>query len=138
MNVSLVDIDSKIPNVALMKASAWHKAQGDSVKFYEPLLDDNIMADSDVFIDACRQLSEARVRVKFDALDIRLVTKETAAALSTVKTDGYIHFAWAYPFVMPYDKTDRYQKDIARWANNKAIWRNTRFQDYDCPTNREA
>ena len=33
MNVLLVDIDSKIPNLALMKLSAWHKAQGDDVGF---------------------------------------------------------------------------------------------------------
>lgn len=31
MKVSLIDIDSKIPNLALMKLSAWHKAQGHEV-----------------------------------------------------------------------------------------------------------
>lgn len=31
MKVLLIDIDSKIPNLALMKLSAWHKAQGDEV-----------------------------------------------------------------------------------------------------------
>lgn len=29
MRVALIDVDSKIPNLALMQASAWHKAQGD-------------------------------------------------------------------------------------------------------------
>lgn len=38
-NVALIDVDSKIPNLALMKISAWHKAKGDNVKFYEPLFD---------------------------------------------------------------------------------------------------
>lgn len=33
MKVLLVDIDSKIPNLALMKISAWHKVQGDDVGF---------------------------------------------------------------------------------------------------------
>jgi hypothetical protein len=33
MDVLLVDIDSKIPNLALMKISAWHKLQGDNVGF---------------------------------------------------------------------------------------------------------
>lgn len=33
MQVLLIDIDSKIPNLALMKISAWHKAQGDLVGF---------------------------------------------------------------------------------------------------------
>jgi hypothetical protein len=33
MRVLLVDVDSKIPNLALMKISAWYKAQGDTVGF---------------------------------------------------------------------------------------------------------
>jgi hypothetical protein len=33
MKVLLVDIDSLIPNLALMKLSAWHKARGDEVGF---------------------------------------------------------------------------------------------------------
>lgn len=33
MNVRLVDIDSRIPNLALMQVSAYHKAQGDEVGF---------------------------------------------------------------------------------------------------------
>ena len=287
MNVCLIDIDSKIPNVALMKLSAYHKALGDSVKLgYEPLfdhpdkayaskifdftkdleywpeceivkggsgydltskldlpdyerimpdyslygcdyaigrftrgcpnncpwcivpkmdgndvrhvadledfwsgqkvvrlLDDNIMADSDEFIRDCEQLSKAGVRVIWEALDIRLVTKETARALATVKIGKTLHFAWdgpsqdqavsrgiaylrnagikpyrlmfyvlvgfnttkaydlhriyslrdmgANPFVMPYNKEDRYQKDLARWCNNKAIFKTTPdFMDY--------
>ena len=36
MRVLLVDIDSKIPNLALMKIAAWHRAQGDAVSFSEP------------------------------------------------------------------------------------------------------
>jgi hypothetical protein len=33
MKALLVDVDSKIPNLALMKISAWHKGQGDEVGF---------------------------------------------------------------------------------------------------------
>lgn len=33
MKILLVDVDSKIPNLALMKLSAWHKARGDDVGF---------------------------------------------------------------------------------------------------------
>jgi len=36
MRIRLIDIDSKIPNLALMKLSAHHKARGDSVSFDEP------------------------------------------------------------------------------------------------------
>lgn len=36
--IGLIDIDSKIPNLALMKLSAWHKAQGDDVELTIPVL----------------------------------------------------------------------------------------------------
>jgi hypothetical protein len=37
MKVAIFDVDSKIPNLALMKLSAFHKSQGDSVELYSPL-----------------------------------------------------------------------------------------------------
>lgn len=38
MKIALVDVDGhNFPNMALMKLSAWHKAQGDSVEWYDPL-----------------------------------------------------------------------------------------------------
>lgn len=38
MKVSLVDVDGRnFPNLALMRISAWHKAQGDTVDWYTPL-----------------------------------------------------------------------------------------------------
>lgn len=288
MKVGLVDVDSKIPNLALMKASAWHKARGDRVKLYEPLfdepdliyaskifeftpdykyfpdgveilrggpgydrraalpfpdadrimpdydlfgcayaigritrgcpnrcpwcivpgmdgnevhrvakltdfwcgqdtvrlLDDNIMADEDIFVDACRELHDARVKVIWEALDIRLVTDRSARALASVKQAKSIHFAWdghsqddavhvgietlkrngikpyrlmfyvlvgfnttreydlhrvyelrrlgVNPFVMPYDKSDPYQRALARWCNNKFIFKACRdFWEYE-------
>jgi len=39
MKIGLIDVDSRIPNLALMKISAYHKVKGDSVKFYDPLFD---------------------------------------------------------------------------------------------------
>ena len=37
MKIGLIDIDhSNFPNIALMKISAWHKAQGDTVEWYTP------------------------------------------------------------------------------------------------------
>ena len=38
MKIGLIDVDSKIPNLALMKISAYHKKQGNIVEFYKPLL----------------------------------------------------------------------------------------------------
>lgn len=38
MRIGLVDVDShNYPNLPLMKISAWHKSQGDSVEWYQPL-----------------------------------------------------------------------------------------------------
>lgn len=39
MNIGLIDVDGhNYPNLPLMKLSAWHKREGDSVAWYEPLL----------------------------------------------------------------------------------------------------
>jgi len=37
MKIGLIQVDGKWPNLALMKISAWHKKQGDSVEWYQPM-----------------------------------------------------------------------------------------------------
>lgn len=39
MRIGLIDVDGgkSFPNIPLMKLSAWHKARGDSVEWYEPM-----------------------------------------------------------------------------------------------------
>ena len=38
MKIGLIDVDGhNFPNLPLMKLSAWHKANGDSVEWYNPL-----------------------------------------------------------------------------------------------------
>lgn len=38
MRIGLIDVDGhNYPNLPLMKLSAWHKAQGDSVEWYSPM-----------------------------------------------------------------------------------------------------
>ena len=38
MRIGLIDVDGhNFPNIALMKISAWHKKQGDTVEWYEPM-----------------------------------------------------------------------------------------------------
>ena len=34
------------------------------------------------------------------------------------------------PFVMPYDKTDYYQRRFARWVNHKATFKTVAWKDY--------
>lgn len=43
--IRLLAHDSKIPNIAIMKISRYHKQQGDDVKWYQPLFD---MYDTDI------------------------------------------------------------------------------------------
>jgi hypothetical protein len=35
------------------------------------------------------------------------------------------------PFVMPFNKHDRYQRDFARWVNHKAIFKSVKWGDYN-------
>ena len=53
MKIRLVAVDSKIPNFALMKISSYHKARGDDVDWYNPLMDSedtDILYISKIFI----------------------------------------------------------------------------------------
>lgn len=34
------------------------------------------------------------------------------------------------PFVMPYNKFDRYQKSLARWVNHKSTFKSVKWEDY--------
>ena len=49
MKVRLLANDSKIPNVAIMKISSYHKKKGDDGAWYEPLFD---MHDTDIFYES--------------------------------------------------------------------------------------
>lgn len=279
MNVGVVSVDSLIPNLALMKLSAWHKAQGDRVEQAFPLaadtydriyrskvfdfspddptpwpcevidggtgyslyshlpdgcenvypdydlfgcefalgritrgcvrrcpwcvvwrqdgkvrqvgelsdflrdqthlrlIDDNLTAMPDLFTATCDELAKRRTRVKWESLDVRLMTADMARSLARVRRWGRVHFAWdsmkqedavcmgianlkagGFPlyaatfyvligfdttpeedayridtldalgvesFVMPYDKSDPYQRTFAREVNRKEIFRTT-------------
>ena len=49
MRVALYDVDSRIPNLALMKISAYHKMLGDEVELYSPLFSYDKIYASKVF-----------------------------------------------------------------------------------------
>ena len=41
--IGLIDVDGhNFPNIPLMKISAWHKKQGDSVEWYDPMFSDHM------------------------------------------------------------------------------------------------
>ena len=50
--IGLIDVDShNFPNIPLMKISAWHKAQGDSVEWYDPMIASVTYAKRDFYYD---------------------------------------------------------------------------------------
>ena len=58
------------------------------------LLDDNLTALPDLFIETCTVLAKARVEVMFEALDIRFIDDAAARSLAQVKRWGRVHFAF--------------------------------------------
>jgi hypothetical protein len=294
MKIGLYDLDSKIPNLALMKLSAWHQAQGDQTELYFPLAHDSyhqiyaskifnfssaaylredmqiggtgydmavklpeevesfapdyslynyphnigfamrgcrfkcefcvvpqkegspkavnsiseiwtqrssrflILLDNDFFgnpnwSDCINEIKELNLAVNFSqGLNIRIISERQAQALASVKfrnihnTRSQVTFAWdqikdertilrgfkrvvsagikpwqiqfyvligfdsnpeedmhrvmsikhlgADPFVMPYVKTDPYQKRFARWVNRKQIFNSCGFDEYSLKT----
>jgi hypothetical protein len=53
MKIGLIDVDGhNFPNLALMKISAWHKAQGDTVEWFFPMSHYNKVYMSKVFDDS--------------------------------------------------------------------------------------
>jgi hypothetical protein len=280
MNDGLVAVDSKMMNLALMKLSAWHKAQGDKVEWYNPMMptpdrlyvsklfdftpdfqyapdceivkggtgyaevtqlppevdscdpdyglypaadysiqffsrgcirkcpfcrvpdfegairpvkpmalnprgkrieifDNNFFA-SPAWPEAIEWLKEAGQPVVFSqGIDVRIFKPEHADALNSLKHFKRIKLAWDNPkqdlrpqleevtrhikphnlmcyvligywstpeedlyrvetlrglkidpFVMPYDKADKYQRRFTRWANHKAIYRTVKWEEY--------
>lgn len=49
MNIGLLAVDSEYPNLALMKISSWHKAQGNTVEWYNPFDQYDILYMSKIF-----------------------------------------------------------------------------------------
>ena len=63
MKIGLYDVDSKIPNLALMKLSAWHKQQGDKTELFFPL-----MSNSYDKVYASQVFKDSRPIYRFDEL----------------------------------------------------------------------
>jgi hypothetical protein len=58
------------------------------------LMDDNLTAMPDLFVDTCHELRDRGTRTAFESLDVRLLTDEMCEALMGVKRWGCMHFAW--------------------------------------------
>lgn len=146
---------------------------------YIKVMDNNFFANPK-WREAVQQLQEWKQPVDLQGFDIRLLNKEQAEALTTLRHYKSFKFAWDNPkeniddkielllqyikpyklmcyvligywstpeedlyrvmhlwnkykihaFVMPYNKFDRYQKDFARWCNNKIIFKSCTWEEY--------
>ena len=142
------------------------------------ILDNNFFANPD-WRNAVDDILSTGQKINLHGVDVRIIDKEQAAALNTLKHTGYIHIAWDFPkmdlrpqlekvtkwikpyklmcyvligynstpdedlyrvetlrdlgiapFVMPYNKFNKYQKKFARWVNHKAIFKTVKWEDY--------
>lgn len=142
------------------------------------VLDNNFFANPN-WKDAVNKLLEWKQPVNLHGVDVRLMNEEQAYYLNKLKHYKQIHIAWdnpridlipklkeilkyvkpyklmSYvligydstpeqdlyrveklrelkidPFVMPFDKSDQYQKNFARWVNHKAIFKTVSWEDY--------
>lgn len=145
---------------------------------YIYLLDNNLFASKN-WKQHINYLMSQKLPIKFEGIDIRLLTEEMMAELNKVLLYKQLHFAWddpncditeklklitkiikpyklmcyvligynsneeediyrvetlrkygINPFVMPYDKNDKYQKRLARYVNHKAIFKKIKWRDY--------
>lgn len=181
------------------KEGPWHVVSEDITDFWtgQPsitLLDNNLTADEDHFLNIVGQCIDGHVRVNFSqGLDVRLINPIMARALSMTRqpgTPGRIHFAFdsvalephvlknvpmmvsqgimpyrlmffvligfntspeedlhrvavldslgVDAFAMPFDRSDPYQVDFARWCNDYAIHRTVTFAEYRRATRKLA
>jgi len=146
---------------------------------YIKVMDNNFFANPK-WRSAVLQLLEWGQLVDFQGVDVRLINKEQANALNSIKHHKRIKIAWDNPkedilkhikrmlkwvkpykimcyvligywstpkedlyrveklrdlgidpYIMPFDKHDRYQKDFTRWVNHKAIFNTVSWKDYD-------
>lgn len=95
MEIGLIDVDSNnFPNLALMKISAWHKAQGDSVEWCIPLKHYDVVYTSKVFGDEYTYLDPTIVQAD------KIIEGGTGFAISVV--DGKEVYTKANDTELPY------------------------------------
>lgn len=146
---------------------------------YITVVDNNFFANPD-WEKAIDWLKEKKQKVEFMGIDARIIDKEMATALNSLKHEKTIKFAWdnpkddlrehldlltsvikpyklmcyvligfdsteeedmfrintlwkeykIVPFVMPFNKSDPYQKALGRWANRKWLFKSCSWEDY--------
>ena len=95
MKVAIFDVDGKIPNLALMKLSAFHKSQGDSVELYSPLFKhdyDKIYASKIFKFSDRSMLDESRMTIGGTGWDLKKnLPDEIESLVPDYSLYGYPH-----------------------------------------------
>ncbi len=87
MQIGLIDVDGhNFPNLALMKISAWHKAQGDNVEMCIPLKHYDIVYQSKVFDDTYSD------DIEYIPLADKIIKGGTGYGLDNTLPDEIEHF----------------------------------------------
>lgn len=83
--IGIYDVDSKIPNLALMKISAWHKERGDDVEMYFPIFRsryDDVYASKIFNFSSSRDIWSDKMKVGGTGWDISVELPEEMEAMS--------------------------------------------------------
>ena len=95
MKVAIFDVDSKIPNLALMKLTAYHKQCGDSVELYSPLFKkdyDKIYASKIFNFSDRSMLDESRMTIGGTGWDLKKnLPDEIESLVPDYSLYGYPH-----------------------------------------------
>ena len=142
MKIGLIDVDGhNFPNLPLMKLSAYHKARGDTVEWYEPMWSGHcdIVYMSKVFSFTL----DYQYHIEAD----RIVKGGSGYCIEVVNGQEIYHpehehslppeIEHIYPDYSLYpeltkETAPRRTRLLQRWVNNKKIFRTVeRFEDYD-------
>ena len=95
MKVAIFDVDSKIPNLALMKLTAYHTQCGDSVELYSPLFNkdyDKIYASNIFNFSDRSMLDESRMTIGGTGWDLKKnLPDEIESLVPDYSLYGYPH-----------------------------------------------
>ena len=97
MRIGLIDVDGhNFPNLVLMKISAWHKKQGDTVEWYEPMFSGHM---DKVYMSKVFSFTEDFIY----PIDADEVIQGGSGYCITVDADGKEHYDRTKDMQLPYE-----------------------------------
>ena len=115
MNIGILAVDSNFPNLALMKISAYHKARGDQVEWYNPLCEYDKVYTAKVFTftpDYNYYINANQIEKGGTGYDIE---KVLPVEVDRLQPDYSIY---------------NIDSNMAHWADRKEIYMSCDFKDF--------